>query len=512
MWGLVVVLFGVVVVGEDWVGAQKVVPTDTTAAGRSSGDGTGSDGVGTRDHCEGNRHRPDGTCRACPELDQFYNGSGCEDKIESHPDDPPCSASEIADGNTVYYSSYGGCRPPPSACDNGRGPNGFCRPSTGTTQAPLIPARPVDPAPPSSVTADGDSRGVTGLHSSGSLAAESSVEWRAGSRRIVGHTLAHYEVRYGEVDDPSEEDRETAVTTQVYLLPDSWGTPSITVPAGTTSIVLRGLAAYQLYRIEVRGVYAPDNPPPPVGGVTPPPVYRFSDWEHAYTYPTRTAAPNVLAQMVGVVPVTRYRPPDPAITNDQPGTYRWVSCTNADLIPAGILTSDRNKLFSQISAGVRTWAATGIVRNIRSTPKECTDTDLSTSPATDHLSEVTRRAHTNVVVLAATGDQMMDLCGTSDSRACVVHTPRTGVEIRSTKIVINQDVKYKANFGTAACSEAYMLAMHEAGHAFGLGDTTSASADSYGKWPSVMSQSVYSNCVPTGLDVAALKAIYQSRQ
>ena len=82
----------------------------------------------------------------------------------------------------------------------------------------MIPARPVDPTPPSSVTADGDSREVTGL-ASGSLAAESSVEWRAGSRRIVGHTLAHYEVRYGEVDDPSEEDRETAVTTLVDLLP-----------------------------------------------------------------------------------------------------------------------------------------------------------------------------------------------------------------------------------------------------------------------------------------------------
>ena len=65
---------------------------------------------------------------------------------------------------------------------------------------------------------------------------------------------------------------------------------------------------------------------------------------------------------------------------------------------------------------------------------------------------------------------------------------------------------------TVQCTMAFVVAMHEVGHAFGLGDTrTLSTSDSYGEWPTVMSNSMDDNCEPTALDIAAMKAIYQSR-
>ena len=54
--------------------------------------------------------------------------------------------------------------------------------------------------------------------------------------------------------------------------------------------------------------------------------------------------------------------------------------------------------------------------------------------------------------------------------------------------------------------------IHSVGHAFGLGDTSATSTSGrYGLWPTVMSDSYEANCEPTALDIAAIKAIYQSR-
>ena len=59
---------------------------------------------------------------------------------------------------------------------------------------------------------------------------------------------------------------------------------------------------------------------------------------------------------------------------------------------------------------------------------------------------------------------------------------------------------------------AYVVAMHEVGHALWLFDTQSTpTSSSYGLWPSAMSSSMYDNCEPTALNIAAIKAIYQSR-
>ena len=59
---------------------------------------------------------------------------------------------------------------------------------------------------------------------------------------------------------------------------------------------------------------------------------------------------------------------------------------------------------------------------------------------------------------------------------------------------------------------AFVVAMQELAHAFGLGDTrTLSTSDSSGEWPSVMSNSMDDNCEPTALDIAAMKAVYQAR-
>ena len=108
------------------------------------------------------------------------------------------------------------------------------------------------------------------------------------------------------------------------------------------------------------------------------------------------------------------------------------------------------------------------------------------------------------------------------------YTPRHSTDTDravTAQIILRNDLVYNTNYTTRnapittlGCSLMHLVAMHEVGHVFGLGDThaldSTGSRAAYGRWPSVMSFSVYSNyhdCRPTQLDVAAVKAIYQSR-
>ena len=122
-------------------GASEAETTDTTLSG-SSGDaaGSGSGGVRGASHCDGRRHRIDGTCRACPKLDEYHDGTSCVKKTKPAPKDPTCPAGQ------TYFSSYGGCRP--SSCPHGRTSTGWCRsrpppttaPRTTTTTLPSCPS------------------------------------------------------------------------------------------------------------------------------------------------------------------------------------------------------------------------------------------------------------------------------------------------------------------------------------------------------------------------------------
>ena len=71
--------------------------------------------------------RSDGSCRACPNPDEYHNGKKCVKKRSSASSDPPCPTGR------TYFSSYSGCRP--SSCSYGRTSSGYCRsrPTTTTT-------------------------------------------------------------------------------------------------------------------------------------------------------------------------------------------------------------------------------------------------------------------------------------------------------------------------------------------------------------------------------------------
>ena len=348
------------------------------------------------------------------------------------------------------------------------------------------------------------------------------MSWEASDAAIQDdYTLARYELRYGEVPDPSPTDRTDSLTLPVVeLLPDRWlprdpadksKEKPLVISAAGTGHTVSDLTLYTLYRVEVRAVYTA----PPITSPGTPPVPRpvkTSDWRHAYTYPTHDPVPSSAGEEISVIPLLGFRPADPAAIGTKPGQYRYVQCTNSYLLPLGISSADRVRLFSQVTRGFTTWAAAyEKVDLIRMTPRECTPLEVFKHGVQFERDEDNMELHTNVVVLTTLGEQMKIHCGRISSLACAAKRPMDGWPIRSTTIAFHTGIEYKTNLSGLSCTIAHVTAMHEAGHAFGLGDTKSPAKDSYGYWPTVMSQSVYSNCEPTALDIATIKATYQSR-
>lgn len=106
--------------------------------------------------------------------------------------------------------------------------------------------------------------------------------------------------------------------------------------------------------------------------------------------------------------------------------------------------------------------------------------------------------------------RMDDLCG-EDPPACIDLDVDRGSkpEITVAQIFIRHDVTTDTYAVTTdkdseKCSMMEQLAMHEAGHAYGLTDITTFA-------PSVISYSLYDYCSPTEQDIVAVKSIYQSR-
>lgn len=424
-------------------------------------------------------------------------------------DDDACPPTAGVD-DEKWYPQYGGCRK--KRCAHGRDSDGYCE-DPPTTSTPSLPS---DPTPPTDVEADGHSP------TDSTDAGQSVVSWGASAAALQDdYTLARYEFRYGVVPDPSPTDLANSVSSPVVeLLPDRWlprdpaddkKEKPLIISASSTAHTVSGLTLYTLYRVEIQAVYTA----PPITSPGTPPVPRpakTSDWKHAYTYPTHDAVPSSDGEKIGVIPLLGFRPADPAATGTKPGQFRYVQCTNSYLLPLGISSADRTRLFSQVTRGIATWAAAyDEVDVIRKTPRECTALEVFKHGVQFARDEDNMKLHTNVVVFSSLGDPMKEHCGKETSRACAAIRPRDVWPIRSTKIVFHNGIEYKTNRSGLSCTTAWVTAMHEIGHAFGLGDTESSMSGNYGFWPTVMSRSAYDNCEPTALDIATLKAIYQSR-
>ena len=170
-----------------------------------------------------------------------------------------------------------------------------------------------------------------------------------------------------------------------------------------------------------------------------------------------------------------------------------VQCTNSYLLPLRISSADRVRLFSQVTRGFTTWAAAyEKVDLIRMTPRECTPLEVFNHGVQFERDEDNMKLHTNVVVFSSLGDADEDTIVAGKLAWPVpLRDQVTVCPIRSTKIVFHKGIEYKTNRSGLSCTDAYVTAMHEAGHAFGLGDTESPMDGHYGHWPTVMSQSMY---------------------
>ena len=431
-------------------------------------------------------------------------------------DDDVCPLNAEGVDDEKWFPEYGGCRK--KRCPYGRYSTGTCRPRPTISPPAPPPSLAADPTPPTDVTADG--------HSPTDSSGQSVVTWEASDAEIQdSYTLARYELRYGKVPGPSLPMRAMALRKLVDLLPGIWlprdpvtlREKPVTLSASSLTHTLTSLTLYTLYRVEVRAVYTA----PPIiypGGQTASRPEKLSEWRHAYTYPTHDPIPSTDGDIVGVIPIAGFRPADPGVTYSEIGQYRFVQCTNWDLLPSwplAVHVAERDKLFRQVRLGFGTWAAAYDNIDVRYNPPDyCTIREVNRIGDEVAADEAAGEVHLNVVIFAASGIEIDAHCRQDDVAACAYRWPPTAgtTEIRSTKIVLNKNLDYENDLPNAPCTTAYAVAMHELGHAFGLNDTRALSIlDSYGLWPTVMSNSMYSNCEPTALDIAAMKAIYQSR-
>ena len=353
------------------------------------------------------------------------------------------------------------------------------------------------------MTADG--------HNPTDSAGQSVVSWEASDAAIQNnYTLARYELRYGKVPEPSATDRTTSITTLVDLLPDKWlpvdendDPEPLILNASRTKYILEGLSLGSLYRVELMAVYTRLSPA----------STKESEWRHAYTYPTHDSIVTTAGLSVGVIPITGCRPADPGISYSEIGEYRYVLCTDKRYLPTGISDGNRAILIGEVVAGSGTWGdAYDDIGIFYIGSRDCTDQEVDELADEVDDDETDGVAHHNVIIFAATGTEMRTRCKVPDVAGCATNHPPYAGPIRSTRITLNKDIGYKQNLDDADCTRAFSLSIHEVGHAFGLGDTNAGSASSrYGLWPTVMSDSYEANCEPTALDIAAIRAIYQSR-
>ena len=168
------------------------------------------------------------------------------------------------------------------------------------------------------------------------------------------------------------------------------------------------------------------------------------------------------------------------------GDYTYHLCP--DTLSSTSTIYDDQK--AQIEAGIAIWADTvGFV----------TYEQREVTPCSDRID--------NTVALRDPGG-MHKYCDNRRGSACVMHEPKPedvaggAIETTSIHIAVAADTAERTA-GGEDCSELFQLAMHEAGHVYGLGDASRSRSD-------IVMGGLWGRCSPSANDVVALKAIYQS--
>jgi hypothetical protein len=240
--------------------------------------------------------------------------------------------------------------------------------------------------------------------------------------------------------------------------PCTW---SSLISATGTSTLIRDLNEETLYEIQVQAIN--------ISGTS-----GWSDTTYTlYTYPTRT--PATQDDTVGIVPI------DGFLVSSR---YHFTICDTTSVR----ITDDWE---TQVENGMETWeTATG--RMVRVTNRSKADCNSAT---------------TNTVVRAAGEDMEMLGCSRT-ALGCANRDTTSEGRIDRTRIGLLHTLAETPRTPTGetktgrTCTRLFQVAMHEAGHALGLGDHANSASVMFSSEP---------YCFPTAYDIVAVKAIYQSR-
>ena len=466
LWGIVVLLVGAVAVGDRSVGAQKVEPTDTTAATGGDGSGEGSEWASTRPHCE--YGDCNGVCRYCQRRTYWHDGDDC---VPVDPD-PTCPGPDEA----RVCSWPGRCVPIECPLRPGSALGEWRNSRTGECTSP-----PPPPPPPTSATtsvssvipdstdqmiANGDSRAVSG--DGGQII----VTWD----RVSNATS--YELRHM----PGTCTPRGCSSSSTYTFTDSDDedtddTDTITLTLPRPLLLNLRLAVETSYTIEVEAINSSGRSRPAVGY-----AYTTQDPFPRHTDDVRIED----LEEIGIIQIAGHRA---SVLGSFPvyGYYGYRICT--DTLSSDTDEAEEQK--KQINEAVRTWReATGLV-TFSYSEEDCTG--LSAYPSWIQL------VH----------EDDMDLPCQPDSDGCIRHYPNP-LTTPYGRLTTSQ-IFIRSNASTAAqssldgmCSRLFQIAMHEAGHAYGLHHTTRLGSEA------VMGDYTV-HCEPQAYDVVAVMVIYQSR-
>ena len=301
---------------------------------------------------------------------------------------------------------------------------------------------------------------------------QSLIEWQA----VTGAT--RYKILYELVTAPPDD------------LPDEH-----TLPTPATSATIRGIIIGELYELKVE-------------------AYRgnalIGRSDTISTYPTQT--PVTRDNIVGFIPILGYVVTDTQFGRNI-GEYSSVLCNNIKDDPRTPINEARmltNTEIREIEDGIRIWVdliGGDMIRYTRKDLRECTDDELDSDwiHETKEKQPNTGRKEISFIWIAQMDDRI-DYCDRDTSCLSFPLRPDNSMDIAQMIIRSTAGSTISTVTDGTSCSELFRVAVHEAGHAFGLHDVKGDI-----QRPSFMYGTLTRYCSPTQHDVAAVKAIYQSR-